>query len=354
MNTTDLPALLDATHVAFDPPTADRLVQLGAANVVRSSDCLVVGPSRLDALEHVRTREAWRSLSEKRSDADESGQKWDQLYSQDVRWELPVVLWVSVSLHERVNLWRVCSWLRHIGIACSDVLIVELERVYGTMNRFREPPSMPRFNCSASVADHLDNVLLDRLAKSCPWPVERYDRAVRLWESYADEDPLPFVESCMAGVEGFPELAPLWELLSSFFPRKTTECSLRLSQLDELILTILSAGEYQTDVPVFCHKSQSGLELRELLSCTGDLFLEDRLAQWARHASNEFVEPAPDVRPDVAMKSWVYRLTERGAQLRDRGLDQLADAPRLPVAGTEAYSPVAPWVLLEDGRLARL
>ncbi|AUX48434.1 uncharacterized protein SOCE26_099680 [Sorangium cellulosum] len=26
----------------------------------------------------------------------------------------------------------------------------------------------------------------------------------------------------------------------------------------------------------------------------------------------------------------------------------------MPIAGTEAYSPSAPWVLLEDGRLARL
>ncbi|WP_437304850.1 hypothetical protein [Sorangium sp. So ce388] len=54
------------------------------------------------------------------------------------------------------------------------------------------------------------------------------------------------------------------------------------------------------------------------------------------------------------MLSEVYRLTERGMRLRDEGLDQLTDAPSLPIAGTEAYSPAAPWVLLEDGRLVRL
>jgi hypothetical protein len=54
------------------------------------------------------------------------------------------------------------------------------------------------------------------------------------------------------------------------------------------------------------------------------------------------------------MLSEVYRLKERGMRLRDKGLDQLTDAPNLPIAGTEAYSPSAPWVLLEDGRLARL
>ena len=33
------------------------------------------------------------------------------------------------------------------------------------------------------------------------------------------------------------------------------------------------------------------------------------------------------------------------------GLQQLMDAPRLPVAGAEAYALEAPWVLLDDGRL---
>jgi hypothetical protein len=241
-----------------------------------------------------------------------------------------------------------------MGVACSDVVIVEFESVYGTRAGAPEPPIVPRFNCSASVADHLDKVLLDRLDKARPWPVERYDRAVRLWESYAEEDPLPFIESCIAGVEGFPELAALWGFLSCFFPTKTTEGTLRLSRLDELILTVLSVEAGQTAVSVFCHKSQSGLDLRELLSCTGDLFLEDRLTQWAKHDSGAFVERAPGPMPDVPMKSFVYRLTQGGMRLRDKGLDQLTDAPSLPIAGTEAYSASAPWVLLEDGRLARL
>jgi hypothetical protein len=53
------------------------------------------------------------------------------------------------------------------------------------------------------------------------------------------------------------------------------------------------------------------------------------------------------------MTSSVYRLAERGMQLRSR-LPQLADAPRLPVGGAEAYAPEAPWVLLDDGRLVRI
>ncbi|WP_437854515.1 hypothetical protein [Sorangium sp. So ce363] len=206
------------------------------------------------------------------------------------------------------------------------------------------------------MSDHPDEVLLDRLDEAQSWSVERYDRAVRLWDGYVDENPLLFVDSCIAGVEGFAELAPLWALLSRFFPRKTAEGCLRLSRFDEIVFALLSS-EWQTALALAVHESETRMHLWHLRSCTGDLFLGDRLAQWAKHGSGVAVERAPGPKPPHAgypMLSGVYRLTERGMRLRDEGLDQPTDAPSLPIAGTEAYSASAPWVLLEDGRLARL
>ncbi|MGK4002382.1 hypothetical protein WMF31_07155 [Sorangium sp. So ce1036] len=349
------PTLLSGTHVTFDLPTAERLVNLGATNIVRAHENLLIGPSHRDPLEHTRVREAWFFSCEECSDKDDSGEGFDRLYSSDVRWEPPIVLWASESLDDRVNLWRICSWLRHLGIAHNDVLVLEFELVFGTAKRFPGPPRIPPFNCSASAANHPDDILLDRLGKARPWAQERYDRAVRLWDSYVDENPLPFAEICVRGVEGFPELAPLWGLLSCFFPRRITDGPLRLSRYDDLLLTILSTEAWQAPVRVICDRSQLGVDLRDLVSCTGDLFLGDRLAQWARHDSGAAVERAPGPKPPGhPMLSKVYRLTERGQQLRDEGLDRLTDAPSLPIAGTEAYSASAPWVLLDDGRLARL
>jgi hypothetical protein len=343
MTLTNLPALRSATHVAFDPFTPERLLEIGATNVVRSSDCLIIGPSRRDVLEHTLARTAWWNSS--------GDEEWDRLCSSEVRWESPIVLWVSASLRERVNLWRTCSWLRHLGIAYQDVLILEFDPV--PPRGIPEEP-LPPFDCTASVSEYPDKVLLDRLEKARPWPRARYDRAVSLWDRYVDANPLPFVQSCARGVKAFPELAPLWMLLSSFFPRRTPEGALRLSRFDELVLTILST-EWQTPVAVFVHKSEAGLELRQLLSCTGDLFLPRRLEQWVDHGSSAAVERAPGPRPpEYTMLSLVYRITERGMRLREEGLKELADAPSLPMAGTEAYSPSAPWVLLEDGQLARL
>ncbi|WP_437548888.1 hypothetical protein WME97_01500 [Sorangium sp. So ce367] len=206
------------------------------------------------------------------------------------------------------------------------------------------------------MSDHADEVLLNRLGKASPWPPERYDRAVRLWDSYVDENPLSFAESCRAGVEGFPELAPLWAFLSCFFPRRTAEGDLRLSRFDEITLSRLST-EWQTPAGVAAQKSETLVDMWHLLFCTGDLFLPRRLEHWADHESSAAVDRAPGPKPPNAgypMLSEVYRLTERGMRLRDKGLDELTDAPSLPIAGTEAYSAAAPWVLLDDGRLARL
>jgi hypothetical protein len=314
-------------------------LKLGATNVVRVSDRLIIGPSRREPSEHARARQAWWSSTE----------KWDRLYSPDVRWEVPIVLWLSASIVERVNFWRTCAWLRHLGITARDVFPVELAPM--PPPKVPEEP-IPSFNCTASVADHADPVLLERLADARPFPRARYDRAVSLWDRYTDENPLPFARSCSRGIKGFPELPPLWAFLSCLFPRTTPQGALCLSRFDELLLIILSK-EWQTALAVFVHKSEAGVELRQLLTCTGDLFLPRRLDQWVRQGSTELVQRAAGPKPDTPMKSSVYRIGERGLRLRESGLEDLSEAPALPIAGTDAYSSSAPWVVRSNGQLAR-
>lgn len=196
--------------------------------MARRFDCLLIGPSRRDLSEHARARRAWWNSSE----------TWDPFLSE-LRWEPPVVLWVSTCRSERVDLWKTCSWLRQLGIANEDVLILEFDPApsSGTPD---EP--LPPFDCCSSVSHHPDESLLERLSKARPWPRERYDGAVRLWEMYADADPRPFIQNCAHGLEGFPELAPLWLLLSRFFPRRTPEGALQPSRFDELLLATLRQG----------------------------------------------------------------------------------------------------------------
>ena len=330
-----------ATHVVMEPILTEHLLALGATNVVRASERLTIGPSRRDPLEQARVRQAWWDSSE----------EWDRLYSPEVRWQAPVVVWVSSSIVERVNLWRICSWLRRVGIASRDVLILEFEAL--PRPEFPEEP-FPSYECTSSVSDHGDEVLMRRFARARPFSAARYDRAVKLWDRFTDEDPSRFVSGCLHGVKGFPELAPLWTFLSCLFPRRTPEGTLRLSRLDEALLTVLS-GEGQTAVDVFVHQSKAGLEVRHLYSCMGDLSLADRLNQWAAHDSGAVVERAPNARrPDNPMLCFMYRLTEKGIHLRETGLARLTDAPALPVGGAAAYASGSPWVLLQDGRLVRL
>lgn len=320
-------AFCDGTHVAFCSKTSDRLLRLGAKNVVQASDRLGLGPSRLVPAEHARAREVfWGS----------SG-KWDQLFSSEVRWLPPLVLWVSASIHERVNLWRTLHYLRETGVDHQSVFPLEFET---------SPASSP-FDCIGSVAHHPDDVLSDRLASARPWSRTRYTRATILWEQFVNPDPVPFVRTCLDGTDGFPELGQIWGFLSAFLP-KYVDRTLRLSRFDELLLHLLSG--WRTPLEVYVDDSPAGEELQHLGACTGDLFFPRRLDHWAFRGEDPAVERVATATPDRPMKAFAYRITERGRRLRDRGLDRLSDAPPLPVAGIEAYS--GPWVLLEDGRVA--
>ena len=329
------PTLKGATHVTFEAPTTERFMKMGAQNVVRASENLLLGPCPRDAKEHGPLRDLWWGHGD---------ETWDRLYAPDVRWEPPVVVWVSADPLEHMNLWRTCSWLDHLGLSHRDVIVLDFERgPYGD-------PSVDVYGCCQRVHDYSDEALLARLAEGRPWPRARYQRAVDLWHRYVDADPSRFARTCARGLDGFPELATVWSVVSNFFPRRTADGVVHLSRYDELLLKRLSYN-WSTPVIIFARGPDAWLELG---FCTGDLFVPLRLDHWVNHGASPAVERAPGPKgPDHLMLGHVYRITKLGRQLRLRLLE-LADAPRLPVGGAEAYAPEAPWVLRDDGRLARL
>jgi hypothetical protein len=312
-----------------------RLTKMGARSVVPVADNPLLGPWRRDAEEQTRLQAAWWGCADT---------PWERLYAPDVPWKPPVVVWVSASPLERMNLWRTCRWLDHLGLSHRDVIILDFER-YPSGD-----PYVNLYGCHERVSDYPDEALRARLAEGRPWQRARYQRAVDLWHRYVDADTLRFARTCARGLDGFPELATVWSLVSSFFPKRTADGVLRLSRFDELLLKRLS-DDWLTPVIIYARGPDAWLDLG---FCIGDLFTPLRLAHWAGHGPNPAVERAPGPGgPDHLMLSHVYRLTKHGRQLRVR-LPDLADAPRLPVGGAEAYAPEAPWVLRYDGRLARL
>jgi hypothetical protein len=333
------PTLSAGTHIVFDTADRNRLRDLGVTNLVRANGSTTVGPSRRDIVEHARLRQEWFHTTE----------TWDDLHSADVRWEMPVIVWVTPNFQHRLELWRTCSGLRDKGIAHQDILIVDLPSLPRSPDA---PPLTEPFQSYDCVFYHSDEALTAHLSAARPCTRERYDKAVALWEKFVDPDPRPFVRSCRQGLAGFPELGSIWAFLSHFFPRLSTDGSLRLSRYDELLLEAMSV-RWRTPVKVYIHLIR---EHYPFMSCMGDLTVTFRLAAWAEHdARPAAVERAPDPKkgPEDLMLSSIYRLTKHGKQVRER-LTDLTDAPRLPVGGTEAYAPESPWVLREDGRLVRL
>jgi hypothetical protein len=302
----------------FDGSTSARLSALGAANVVRASDNLVVGPSRLDAREHARLRAAWWG----------SPERWDQLYDAGVRWELPIVVWASASPADRVNLWRTCHWLSARQIQHRDVFLLEL-------------PRREAFDCAETVSSHPDAILIQRLGVASPSARARLAHLVSLWRKYVDADLSRFAQACTASATPAPDLAAVWAALSTFLPRSSASGTM-LSRFDTMLLRTLSR-EWQTPVDVYVSGPD---EWQQAVHCTGDLFVLTRLEQWADHGPPFAVERTEGPQPQNPMRSRVFRVTSHGERLRE-GLGALTDAPRLPLAGIEAYAQEAPWILRE-------
>lgn len=339
---TTTPSLLrSASHVTFESVTAEQLSGIGAITVLSALDNGLIGPCRPDPEEHRRARLAYWGR------ADDEGEEVRP--SEIAALQTPVVVWASRSLRQRVNLWRLCNWLRRAGIAAGDVHVLSFERVAPMRPRTRP---LPPFDCSPSVSHYADEVLIERLNASSPVSKDHFDRAATLWELYTGEDPTPFVNVCLQGEDGFPEVGPVWKLLGSFFPRRTADNGVRLSRLDELLLHVLT-GDLQTPAAVYNTRSSVAEELSCLLSCTGDLYVERRLAEWSRHGPLIAVEREDRPNPGHPMQSSAYRITEHGLHLCANGVNSLSNAPPLFVGGTSAYTTPPGWLLQEDGRLTR-
>lgn len=333
------PLLHSAVHVAFDSAVPEVLSEVGALHVVRVSDSLLMGPCRADHQENRRARLAW----------DSTWNQFDQLCEPGIDWQRPIVLWVAESMSQRVSLWRVCNWLSQLGVPASAVYLLSFE---AAPPRRPTAKARPPFDCTASVAHHPEEVLLERLARASAIPRTSYEQAARLWEEYAAPDPRPFVEHCLVGLEGWPELGPLWSFLSSFFPRRHADGVLRVSRYDDLLLLALSE-EPQTPVQIFLHNSPTVEEWQYLLSGTGDIALAQRLDQWARHGDPPAVKKAAGPKADNPMLSNVFQISDVGQRVRAAGMAALTEAPPWPIAGVEAYSAAAWWVIESSATAAR-
>jgi hypothetical protein len=144
------------------------------------------------------------------------------------------------------------------------------------------------------------------------------------------------------------ELADVGTYQAGFFPRLRA-ATVHLSRFDELLFSCVGEG-WSTPVDVFLRRSAAGEELRRWISHAGDVFLSVRLRQWAQHG---VPAAALESEPGRNIMTARYRLSHAGREIGARGLREIAQGAPLSLWGSVAYSPLAPWVAVEDepGRL---
>lgn len=236
-----------------------------------------------------------------------------------------MVVWTSPLWSDRVAFWALCAF------------------------RLRRWPSRPNLQ-AVRLGPDAANVFGCGSVRVTPAEVRRGAKELRPLS-------MTFVRSCSASWRKLAGRRPVLAgrvreglvdvgtYQAGFFPRLRA-ASLLLSRFDELLFSCVGEG-WSTPVNVFVRRSPAGEELRRWLTHTGDIFLAMRLRQWAQHGGPAAaLESEPSPTGDIMATR--YRLSRAGGEIGAHGLREIARGAPLSLWGAVAYSPSAPWVVVED------
>lgn len=284
-------------------------------------DNLLVGPCAVGFDAHRRLRtDAWELDARARARFVKA---FDALATA-IESRARVVVWTSSLWSDRLAFWSLCAFRLHRWPSRPKLLAVRLG-----------PDTAGAFGCGSV------RVAPAEVRRAAEEPSDLSTTFVRRcsasWRKLAGRRPV------LAGPVR-EELADVGAYQRSFFPRLRAEV-VHLSRFDELLFSCVGEG-WSTPVDVFVRRSTAGDELRRWLNHTGDLFLAMRLRRWAQHGPAAALESEPG-RTGSIMDAR-YRLSRVGVELVGQGLHGIAQGAPLSLWGAVAYSPSAPWVVVED------
>jgi hypothetical protein len=236
-----------------------------------------------------------------------------------------MVVWTSPLWSDRVAFWGLCAFRLRRWPSRPNLQAVHLG-----------PDTASAFGCGSVRVEPAE---VRRGAKELrPLSVTFARSCAAFWRKVAGRRPV------LAG-KVRESLVDVGTYQAGFFPRLRSS-SIRLSRFDEALFSCVGEG-WSTPVDVFVHRSAGGDELRRWLSHTGDLFLAMRLRQWVQHGGPAAaLEGEPGQTGNLMAAR--YRLSRAGGEIRAHGLRELTRGAPLSLWGAVAYSPSAPWVVVDD------
>lgn len=245
-----------------------------------------------------------------------------------------VVVWMSPSVTDRVALWAFCSHrLRHKPTRPDLSLIVVGEIV----------PTAPPLLFNDAYFRINPTILRRARWTERPLLLDEVRERAHFWKVLTMPVPILSAKHPRT-MPSHEELFAMGTYQAGFFPRRS-EHRLSLSTLDTLLLSLVDETP-GTPADIMVRSGEDG-EIWKWMHLTGDIFLFDRLAQWAKHG----VSPALHAEPWQAPSGWNtarYTLTDTGRAILRDGLTSIDQAPPLPIWGVTAYDPKNPWVVVEE------
>jgi Domain of unknown function (DUF1835) len=250
----------------------------------------------------------------------------------------PIVIWSVPTLSDRLSLWWTFDAIDHLGLDRQRIWLCRPRPVLD-FEQTEDEALLTGMGCFLGSAFLRGFTDLQQLSS-------RVIRAgAGLWRRFAGPSPSLFEKACLKKEALFPEVGRLLQYYARLFPswRRAGSKRMRLSYLDQFILDALSTENWKRPTEVLRADQETFLFLMSLLN--GDLWLPNRLLDWAEHDKDNPFVLAREERAGVSPYSWrSYRLTARGEAVRRRGMTSVSDAPGFHIGGCQVYDPGRPWV----------
>ncbi|MEM9646112.1 MAG: DUF1835 domain-containing protein [Planctomycetota bacterium] len=239
----------------------------------------------------------------------------------------PVVLWSAREWTDRLGVWWASNLLK--------VHVVDVSRIWLAESQTPERGEGEDETVSCHGADLMQQAFqrAERMGNA------RLRDGAAIWRMFARPSPLAFDRRRRLGSSSFPDLGVISEGYRFYMPR-AMDGRLILSEFDQFLLEHLGSKRRVRPYDVVIEF----LNNRPLVAWCPALLINYRIRSWERHSQECPVLLGKKIDGVNTLNDMEYELTNRGKEIRDRGIKASTEAPPMNLGGVELYQGRSPWV----------